>query len=146
MRDRPLILAGLLVFLVLVTTPFWYDRAAGMTAKGPEPKLPVAERRCVEATAYMRASHMDLLVSWRDRVVRQGETTYVASDGHRYTMSLTKTCLDCHKSKAEFCDRCHNYAAVSLPCWDCHVDPTLARRAVPQLARAGSAGLRESGR
>ena len=27
-------------------------------------------------------------------------------------MSLTRTCMDCHSNKAEFCDRCHNYLAV----------------------------------
>jgi hypothetical protein len=44
-------------------------------------------------------------------------------------MSLTGTCLTgCHTNKAEFCDRCHNYAAVSVYCWDCHVDPKLAGR------------------
>ena len=28
-------------------------------------------------------------------------------------MSLSNTCLDCHSNKAEFCDRCHNYASVT---------------------------------
>jgi hypothetical protein len=37
-------------------------------------------------------------------------------------MSLSNTCLDCHSNKAEFCDRCHNYASVSPYCWDCHID------------------------
>jgi hypothetical protein len=38
-------------------------------------------------------------------------------------MSLTNTCLrECHTAKADFCDRCHDYEAVSLPCWDCHMD------------------------
>ena len=36
-------------------------------------------------------------------------------------MSLTNTCLaQCHGAKADFCERCHNYAAVTLACWDCH--------------------------
>ncbi|MGD8893899.1 MAG: menaquinol oxidoreductase, partial [Desulfobacterales bacterium] len=33
------------------------------------------------------------------------------------------TCLDCHEEKAEFCDKCHNYASVSPYCWECHIDP-----------------------
>ena len=37
--------------------------------------------------------------------------------------SLSATCLgECHGAKADFCDRCHNYAAVSPPCWNCHLD------------------------
>jgi hypothetical protein len=38
-------------------------------------------------------------------------------------MSLTNTCLDCHPNKDTFCDRCHNYMAVSPYCWDCHIVP-----------------------
>ena len=128
MRDRPVIVAGLLVFLGLVTLPLWYDRAAGMTSKGPEPVLPTQERQCVAPVEYMKSSHMALLLDWRDRVVREGATTYVAADGRRYTMSLSKTCLNCHASKADFCDRCHTYAGVTPACFDCHVDPSLVRR------------------
>jgi hypothetical protein len=38
-------------------------------------------------------------------------------------MSLQNTCMQCHPNKAEFCDRCHNYASVKPYCWDCHVEP-----------------------
>ena len=38
-------------------------------------------------------------------------------------MSLTEHLPEaCHANKAEFCDRCHNYAAVKPYCWDCHID------------------------
>ncbi len=72
---------------------------------------------------------MELLMSWRDEVVRQGGRTFVAPDGKTYAKSLTQTCLGCHASKADFCDRCHAYASVTLSCWECHVDSTLGRRA-----------------
>jgi hypothetical protein len=133
-RDRPLIAAGVVVALAVITWPFWHALSARTTAKGPEPTLPVSERQCVAPTAFMRTSHMDLLVQWREQVVRNGATTYVAGNGHHYSMSLSKTCLDCHKSKADFCDKCHNYAAVSPPCWDCHVDPRAPGVRAPQLA------------
>jgi hypothetical protein len=71
----------------------------------------------------MRATHMEMLDEWRDRVVREGERMYQASDGKSYEMSLTHTCLECHSNKAEFCDACHNYTAVTPYCWDCHIDP-----------------------
>ncbi len=72
---------------------------------------------------------MDLLVSWREGVVRQRERVYRAFNGRTYNVSLTGTCLSqCHQNKADFCDRCHNYIGVKGPyCWDCHLDPLPAR-------------------
>jgi hypothetical protein len=70
----------------------------------------------------MRADHMQLLDLWRHSVVREGKRIYVNPDGKEYNMSLSNTCLDCHSNKAEFCDRCHNYASVRPYCWDCHIE------------------------
>jgi hypothetical protein len=131
MRDRYVIMAALAGVLVLITSPVWYARAAGMSARGPEPKLPAQEKACVMPVEYMRTSHMTLLMSWRDQVVRQNIRTWTAGDGKVYTMSLTGTCLRCHANKAEFCDRCHTYAGVAPYCWDCHVDPASIRRSRP---------------
>ena len=77
----------------------------------------------MEATEYMKKNHVDLLNSWKDKVVRDGDLKYVASDGKEYTMSLTLTCLGCHSNKDKFCDRCHDYLRVSPRCWDCHNVP-----------------------
>jgi hypothetical protein len=55
--------------------------------------------------------------------VRQGQRTYVATDGKEYMVSLTNTCMDCHRDKAKFCDRCHDYVQVSPTCWNCHNTP-----------------------
>ncbi|HWT80116.1 MAG TPA: sulfate reduction electron transfer complex DsrMKJOP subunit DsrJ [Candidatus Acidoferrum sp.] len=123
MRDKGIILGGLIVFLGVITFPVWYNVAAGTTSKAPELKLPKEEKNCVAAVEYMRTSHMDLLTGWRDEVVRQDLRTFTAFDGKTYTKSLTQTCLKCHASKADFCDRCHDYAGVKPYCWDCHVDP-----------------------
>jgi hypothetical protein len=112
-----------IVFLALATSPLWLNAASDQPATMPELKLPAEETACVEATETMRATHMQMLNDWRDRVVRQGERAYQATDGKTYEMSLTRTCLGCHTNKAEFCDRCHDYAAVTPYCWDCHVDP-----------------------
>ena len=39
-------------------------------------------------------------------------------------MSLTRTCmLQCHTNKAEFCNKCHEYANVEPYCWECHISP-----------------------
>jgi hypothetical protein len=122
MRDRGLILGGLVLFLLLATFPVWYNVAAGTVAKAPEPKRS-REPACVEATALMRTGHMDLLLAWREQAVREGRRTYVASDGRTHAIGLTQTCMRCHESRADFCDRCHDYAGARPTCWGCHVDP-----------------------
>ena len=129
MRDRGWILAGLVVFLGLITFPAWYNSATGTTAQAPELKKAVKGETCVAPVDYMRVSHMDLLMEWRDDVVRNDKRTYASDDGKTYNISLTATCLECHDSKADFCDKCHDYAGVTPYCWDCHVDPALVREA-----------------
>jgi hypothetical protein len=129
MRDRIAIVAALFVVLVLLTSPIWYARASGASARGPS--LPESEKTCVMPVAYMRTSHMDLLLTWRDDVVRHQNRLFVSPDGKTYTKSLTGTCLRCHAKKAEFCDRCHTYANVTPYCWDCHVDPASINRSRP---------------
>jgi len=128
MRDRGLIVGGLVLFLALLTSPVWYALAVGATSKGPEPERPAREKTCVAPLAYMRRSHMELLTAWREQVVRDQARDFVAFDGRRHDKNLTGTCMKCHTSKADFCDRCHAYAGVAPTCWDCHIDPKLAAR------------------
>jgi hypothetical protein len=123
MRDRGAIYLGLLVFLVLATTPIWYHMIAGEATPAPELKLPVGESECIAETEFMRNNHMNLVMTWRDEVVRVNQRTFEAPDGREWEKSLTHTCLACHAEKAEFCDKCHDYLGVQPYCWDCHVDP-----------------------
>lgn len=123
MSDRKWIYAGLGVFVVLVLFPVWYGAASGAEARAPELDYPADETACIEDTEYMRANHPVLLDDWRDGLVREGETEYVASSGERYTVSLTGTCMECHDNRETFCVRCHEYADVDPICWDCHVEP-----------------------
>jgi hypothetical protein len=123
MYDTGKIIPGLVVFAVLMTTPIWYSLATGGISEVPEPQPPAGETQCVESAQWMRDNHMHLLDQWRNTVVRDGEHTYVASDGMEYTISLTETCLNCHSNKAEFCDTCHEYAGISPNCWECHNVP-----------------------
>jgi hypothetical protein len=123
MSDKKYIILGLIVFVAIVTFPLWYNRGKA----APAPELILTEKAkaakvCVRSTDYMKAEHMQLLDVWRDAVVRRGVRMYVSPDGQEYNMSLSNTCLDCHSNKAEFCDRCHNYASVRPYCWDCHID------------------------
>jgi len=123
MKDKFKIIAGLIIFVVIVTFPIWFNM--GKAAPIPEPVLSAeakAAKECVRDTAFMKAEHMQLLDEWRDSVVREGKRIYVNSSGKEFNMSLSNTCLDCHSNKAEFCDRCHTYASSNPYCWDCHID------------------------
>jgi hypothetical protein len=123
MYDAGKIIPGLVIFGVLLTSPIWYSAATGKINYVPEPQVAPGESQCVESADYMRDNHMHLLDEWRQMVVRDGEHTYVASDGQEYDISLTDTCMKCHPNKAEFCDQCHDYAGVTPNCWECHVAP-----------------------
>lgn len=125
MYDSGKIILGLIIFVGLFTSPVWYDLASGKAADKPNIVLPIKEnqKECVNTAAYMREFHMDLLNVWRDKVVRKGIRTYKSNTGKYFEMSLTKTCMNCHSNKSEFCDQCHNYLGVNPYCWDCHVEP-----------------------
>ena len=123
MYDAGKIITGLFIFFCLISFPIWYSVASGKADYVPEPEIITEEKQCVEPTQYMRENHMDLLVEWRESVVREGTRTYIASDGQKYDMSLTRTCVSCHSNKAQFCDQCHDYAGVKPGCWNCHNPP-----------------------
>ena len=129
MADGGKIIAGLVVFVGLVTYPFWITLAEPSAARAPTLEKPVSGDHCVESKPYMRAFHMDLLNEWRDRVVREGKHMTASRDfpNDLHEMSLTGTCLKCHADKTAFCDRCHGYVGVSPYCWDCHNDPKGSR-------------------
>ena len=128
MNDKKLIIEGLVIFLIILIFPLWFHFGVnkGKAAPAPVPKVLDSAKeknngKCIRSTEYMKAEHMQLLDYWRHSVVRNAQRVYVI-DGKEFTMSLTNTCLDCHSNKAEFCDRCHDYASVRPYCWDCHID------------------------
>lgn len=120
---------GLALFVGVVTFPFWI---AGERKPVQSPVIKAGLTQCVEPVEFMRANHMLLLDEWRNSVVRDNDRVYVNRAGQRFEKSLTRTCLDCHSNKAEFCDRCHNTVAVKPYCWNCHLAP----RQVPVAAAA----------
>ncbi len=83
--------------------------------------------KCVAETPYMRSNHMDEILHQRNDTLRKG-----IRSGN---FSL-KECINCHvkeNSQARygdnnhFCSGCHNYAAVTIDCFQCHADrPTKA--------------------
>lgn len=78
---------------------------------------------CVAPTDVMRRNHMEFLKHERDETVRKGVR------GVRFSLA---DCVDCHASidekgkpvpvteSGEFCQTCHSYVAVNLPCFQCH--------------------------
>ena len=129
--DGGKIIVGLIIFLGLVTFPFFYNM--GRAVAKPDPKVDTPEilqwekdygkKECVEPKAFMRAEHMKLLNDWRDSAVRDGQRLYVNSEGKKFTISLQNTCMHCHSNKKKFCDECHTYMAVNPYCWTCHIAP-----------------------
>jgi hypothetical protein len=123
MYNKKYVIPGILIFIALFTSPFWLNVSAGEdSVRKPDIKYPAAEKQCIESKEYMRAYHMEMLNSWRDNVVRNN-IRFVSFKGHPTEMSLTSTCMKCHESKAEFCDRCHNFVDVNPYCWNCHNEP-----------------------
>ena len=123
MHDAGKIIPGIIIFFFLISFPIWFSAASGEINYTPELNLPADEEQCVESAEYMRANHMDLLLDWREEVVRDNLRIYTASDGKEYIKSLTDTCLDCHAPKVEFCEQCHDYVGAKPDCWSCHTDP-----------------------
>lgn len=78
---------------------------------------------CVKDTDFMRRNHMELLKHQRD------ETMIKGLRAEQYSL---KECLSCHAvygpdaipvtvaSPTHFCRSCHDYAAVSIDCFQCH--------------------------
>ncbi len=138
MHDSGKIIIGLIIFLFIVTLPFSYNRLIAQNGVKGELKveiLPAAGDKCIRDKAYMHANHMDLLNTWRDEVVRQGERFTESPKGGKMEKSLTNSCLDCHSNKEEFCDKCHNYMAVDPYCWDCHLNSKEIRESSTGLAQ-----------
>jgi hypothetical protein len=123
MYDGKKIIPGLLIFLAILSYPLWHNAASGKTGYVPKPKAPRDHKECIEPKAYIRVNHKALLEDWRISFVRDGVSKYEASNHKTYNISLSRTCMNCHKDKEEFCDQCHNYAGVTSKCWDCHIYP-----------------------
>ncbi len=121
------------IFIVLVAV-FMAWVVPGEAQTVPEKKignnsvlLPAIPRgqgdHCVADADFMRRNHMTMLMHQRDETVRQGIR------GKPFSL---KECVACHAvegpdampvtvaSPQHFCRACHDYAAVSIDCFQCH--------------------------
>ena len=103
--------------LALLTTT-----ALAALAAPPLPAVPKAQpgTQCVEDPADMRRHHMAYLKHQRDATV---------FGGIRGAKHSLKDCVACHATTAsgsvsaqqgDFCQACHQYAAVKIDCFECH--------------------------
>jgi len=118
------IIAGLVIFLGLLTYPFYSNMGRSIDKANPSLDTPVInqleKKECVQPKEIMRTEHMKVLDQWRDAVVRDGMRGTIAVAGRIVEKGLQNGCLQCHSNKKEFCTECHNYAGVKPYCWDCH--------------------------
>ena len=130
MRNKTNIVVGVLVFLLVVTSPIWLNLGKNAEASEVEVSydtpainaLSEEDRHCIYDTKYMRENHMEILHQWKVQVVRDGNRTVVTPDGEEYEMSLQNTCLECHSNYDEFCEKCHDANGVDPNCWTCHTN------------------------
>ncbi|XOF34902.1 MAG: cytochrome C [Candidatus Electrothrix sp. YB6] len=127
MYDSFKIIPGLLIFVLLITFPIWYNNLIGDVGAAPA-KDPNLAPEMLEYANFpnnqkhppaeeMRATHMELLKGFH---VNATAKLAEQKDGKMPTMG----CMGCHGSKEKFCDSCHAYAAVTTPdCWTCHTKP-----------------------
>jgi hypothetical protein len=103
------------------------------------------QESCVEPTAFMRRNHMEVIKHQRDETVH---------GGIRSTKHSLAGCIACHGAKGpsgellpvndhqQFCNACHEFAAVHLNCFECHAtvpNPSIAD--VPKPLGAGVPAL-----
>ncbi|MBM3564578.1 MAG: hypothetical protein FJX42_00495 [Alphaproteobacteria bacterium] len=110
----------LFVFFLLAASGVPAAAESGRTPV-PAPAKAAKGEQCVEPVADMRRNHMQYLEHERD------ETMHKGIRGRKHSL---KTCVECHavptpaaggaKTIEPFCGECHQYAAVSLDCFQCH--------------------------
>lgn len=106
-------------------------------AGAPKPDIPKGKGdKCVEDTDYMRKNHMELILHQRDETMYRGLRTKKHS---------LKECIECHVvndnneqpvshlDSKHFCVQCHEYASVSIDCFDCHASKPRAEKAGQNL-------------
>lgn len=114
-----------LALLLAASPAVWADALTrdATSSRVPQPVIETARGgQCVEDPAFMRRNHMKLLKHQRDDTLRGGVRT------EKYSL---KACVECHASQTSgsvnvastnFCQSCHDYAAVKIDCFECHTN------------------------
>jgi len=139
---------ALALLIMLLAVPL---TATAEDGRVPGPNIPKAKgERCVADTVYMRRYHMTELKHQRDETVHLGIRT------KRFSL---KECVACHATigadgqpvavdaPGQFCDSCHEYAAVTIDCFQCHATKPESDRSagLPEPLPMTAAAAREAG-
>jgi hypothetical protein len=95
MYDSGKVITGLVIALVILTFPIWWNFGAS-PPPAPEPIISAkaqAAGQCVLPARYMKTSHMQILDDWRNLVVRDGIRYTVVEEkegGKRIEMTVIK--------------------------------------------------------
>lgn len=148
--SRNFALLGGLIWVLLVLVAGGGVVEAADPARSTIAPVPAKGRgdKCVADTSFMRRYHMSVLNHQRDDTVH---------DGIRTRQFSLKECIDCHQVKGtdgravtvedpkHFCRTCHDYAAVSVDCFECHAsrpgEPTKTGEAAPARSSSEAAAL-----
>ena len=103
---------------------FFAALAPAVNAEDLVPTPPKGKgEHCVAPTEFMRRNHMSMMKHQRDETVHEGVR------GKPFSIA---GCMDCHAVKGadgqpvtyadskHFCRSCHDFAAVSIDCFQCH--------------------------
>ncbi len=134
----------LVLLLALLALP---AAAGAQDGRAAGPVIPKAKgEQCVAETEYMRRFHMTELDHQRDETTHRGVRT------KRFSL---KECVACHattdsagqpvsiNAPGQFCATCHEYAAVTIDCFQCHAakpetgDQARLPSPLPMTAAAG---------
>ena len=117
-----------IVRITLILTGLVLLLPATGTADTPLPVIHEPEGegvKCVEPEDVMRRDHMNFILHQRDETMHEGIRT------SKYSFA---ECINCHvqpddkgkiadfDSEDHFCNGCHEYAAVTIDCFECHAD------------------------
>jgi predicted CXXCH cytochrome family protein len=117
---------AILLFVCLTALATISGASDDESSNGRVPLPVIAEGRgesCVADTDFMRRNHMDMLKHQRDDTLIKGIR------GEPFSL---EDCIDCHavngpdnqpvtvSDPKHFCRSCHDYAAVSIDCFQCH--------------------------
>jgi len=108
-----------IITVVAILFPLGYSVVSAVFSQGTQSSQPFLEKpdekyeNCVKDTTYMRFHHMDLLKEIRDEVMREGKRGEIGIG----------SCRECHTSREQFCDKCHDVANLYVDCFGCHYYP-----------------------
>ena len=123
-----------LALLLAAMPAAWAQATQASSSRALQPVIETARGgECVADPAFMRRNHMKLLMHQRDDTLRGGIRT------GKYSL---KACIACHASQSSqsvsaepsnFCQSCHNYAAVKIDCFECHANTPANSAVQPQV-------------